>query len=41
LQIDIYIFRPPWLELDTLYYFDPEDEGDNFKAKGEIKMLEC
>jgi hypothetical protein len=30
---------PPWLELETVYYYDNFDSGET-KSKGEIKMLE-
>ena len=39
---------PPWMEIDTLYYFSTNDYiekiklgNTEFKPKGEIKMLEC
>lgn len=32
---------PPWMELDTLYYFRFKDEKDKTNKKGEIKMKEC
>jgi hypothetical protein len=32
---------PPWLELDTLYYFGDKMKEDNYKPKGDIKMIEC
>lgn len=35
-----YYSSPPWLELDTLYYFGDKSKED-FKPKGDIKMIEC
>lgn len=31
---------PPWMELDTLYYFGDNIQTEN-RPSGEIKMIEC
>ena len=32
---------PPWMELDTMYYYTMDDENDASEPKGDIPMKEC